>query len=51
MGQGSALGTQFMGKETTIKERKGKQKMEAETPTTQEAPDKAPRTVPMTDPL
>ena len=51
MGQILALGTQFMGRETTIKEGEGKQKRGARTPTTEEAPEKASRTVPMTDPL
>ena len=45
MGQILALGTQFMGRETTIKEGEGKQKRRAKTPATQEAPEKVPRTV------
>jgi len=51
MGQVSAQGTQFMRNETTIKESKWKQKRGAKTPITQEAPEKAPWTVPRTNPL
>ena len=50
MGQVSALGTQFRRKETTIKEGEGRQKRGAETPITLEAPEKAPRSVPKTNP-
>ena len=50
MGQVSALGTQFRKKETTIKESKGKQKRGG-TPITEETPEKAPRTMPGTNPL
>ena len=52
MGQVSALETKFRRKENTIKEGGGRQKRGgAETPITQEAPEKAPQTVPRINPL
>ena len=52
MGQVPTLGTLFRRKETTIKrEWRETEVRRAETPITQEAPEKAPRTVPRTNPL
>ena len=51
MGQVSALKTEFIRKETTIKEGEGKQKRGAKAPITQEAPEKAPRAVQRTNTL